>query len=523
MLVKRKEDQILEKRINCFLQGYRQNLAILGRPFSGKTYLLEKTLKNILVENLIFIYVDAKNSGFSQFIRKILFSLLYEYNKKKTAKTLLSLDELILNSEEFLPETTQKIKNFLSINSKERQSFSGIFNIINEFIQESGFKIIMIIEEFSFLREMSTKILPELSKYILTQKNIMFILTSSEEKIAEDILSSELNLLFGNFERIYLENLSSQDSLTYLDYYLQNYILKELKLFIIELTDGFIFYIENIVQALLKKINQRSLSEDEVLETISSILFNPYSLINQLFWQKMSNFSSPKEDIISLIIAISQGYKRKRELASLLKMETKLLIQKLNKLIEEKFIKKIGTFYEITDRLFGLWVSTVFKLEIDKSILFRKEKEKIIYNSIKERYLSFKEEISKQKLDRFIELIQSFKDDTLKINKKSIVLPQIKRFKLVESQNRDLKFIIGEGKKTYLILAFKETEAKESDLLEFIHRCSYFRNKKLKKIFITLEKGEDTTRLIAKERKLFFWEKEEINILLKLYNMPSLL
>lgn len=155
-------------------------------------------------------------------------------------------------------------------------------------------------------------------------------------------------------------------------------------------------------------------------------------------------------------------------------------------------------------------------------LIFYEDKKEYILSLLQNKFDAFTQTTIKDNLQRFIDLVQMFKDDTIKTGRKSISLPYIKRLKIVPAQSKDMKFIIGESKQYYLILAFKEGVPQDTEILEFSNRCSYFRHKQPKKIFITLQQGDETTKVLAKEKKLYFWEKEDINLLLRLYNKPSI-
>ena len=117
-----------------------------------------------------------------------------------------------------------------------------------------------------------------------------------------------------------------------------------------------------------------------------------------------------------------------------------------------------------------------------------------------------------------VNLIKLFKDDTIAFGRKKILLPQIKKYKVIpSSKTKDLTYIIGEGRQ-YLILAFKNGVVTENDVLEFTNRCSYFKNRQIKKVLITPRSIPDTSKLLAKEKRLIIWEEPELKFLMRLYN-----
>lgn len=519
--------RVLEKRVNSFLEGYRQNIAILGPNLSGKTYLMEQILKTIsLKTDALPLYIDLEYVNFSEFFKVIFTSLLFYYLKKKKEHAIYDLDMLILETQDTIPKTVEKIKDSLNLlYTKEKVNFELITSTITEFINETNIKILFILDNFTAFKYFSKKIVSEFAKFIITQKDIMFIFLSKEIKKAEELLSQELNLLFGNFEKIYMENLSYKEAVSYLEVRLPEKLSVSLRKFLIELTEGFPFYLDAIIHDL-QNLQDKVIDFELLRDVLTNLLISPESSLYQAFNNKISLIKSSYKDnflINPLLISIASGYTRKKDLASILKVDYKNLAHRLSKLLETQIINKSGSFYYIPDKLFSFWTLSVFKNSVNAPLIFYEDKKEFIKNKLNEKFDEFNQATIKEDLQRFVELVYLFKDDTVKIGKKSISLPQIKRLKIVSAHNKDMKFIIGEAKQYYLILAFKEKMPQDTDILEFSNRCSYFRHKQPKKIFITLDKADVTTKVLAKEKRLFFWEGDDVNHLLRLYNKPLII
>ncbi|MBN2119456.1 MAG: ATP-binding protein [Candidatus Omnitrophica bacterium] len=526
-LTREEEYKTLDKRVNSFIEGYRQNIALIGPTLSGKTYFIEQFLEDkYLNEKTLPVYADLEYLSFSEFVRIIFTCLLFNFTKKQKGRSLDNLDLLILESEKSIPKTTEKMKNTLGLLAlSQKINFDSVTEVLDEFISETQIKLLLVVDNFTLLKDFPKKLVSEFTKYIIAQKNIMFIFISGKIKEAELILSQELNILFGSFEKIYLENLSHQEALYCIDTRLQDKLDANSKKFLIELTDGFPFYLEIIIQDLLDSSSEK-IDSRLLVTRLSNLLIDPGSCLYQIFMNKINRIKLSFKDkflINPLLILIAQGYTRKKDLLALLKIDSQNLNAKLAKLLEINTLNKSGSFYFIPDKLFSFWVCSVFKIGITAPLIFHQDRKASIENKLLARLEEFKQADSQDNLQRFIDLVHLFKDDTVKTGKKSISLPHIKRLKIVPAHNEEMKFIIGEAKEYYLILAFKENSPEDTDILEFSNRCSYFRNKQPKKIFITLKKADVTAKLLAKEKRLFFWEREDVNLLLRLYNQPSII
>lgn len=527
MLKNSEEAQLLQKRIVAFTEGYRQNISIIGTESSNKEFLLEKIIyENYLQRNVFPIFINLEYITFDEFTRGVCSTLLFHFLKRKQKNCSYDLDSLILETEKLIPATVKEIKETLRNPSrtKKKYSFSDIEKILDTFIKETSLKVIFVMQNFSRLQNFSKKLTSDLAKYIITQKNIMFIFLDKDQKKAENLLSEELNLLFGNFEKISLSNMSSDEADKYFDTTLGKKLPPLLGKFIVDISDCIPLY-SDIITDSLKKVPEDKINSDILSKEITDLLLQPRSAIYQILSHKLKILKAQLKDpflINPLLTLIAQGYTRKKDLLSLLKIRSKDLNSRLNKLLDNKTIKKTGSFYYIPDKLFAFWLSCIFKGKINTPFMFSHDLYDYTNWKIREKLKEFKDNFTKDNFDRFIDLIHLFKNDRIKMNKKSIPLPEIKRFRTIPAHNKDMKFIIGEAENYYLIVAFKEKSPIDTDILEFSNRCSYFRKRQPKKIFITLKEANLTAKVLAKEKKLFFWEKEEVNLLFRLYNKPAI-
>ena len=64
-------------------EGYRQNVALLGNRYIGKTALLQRLMSQMEEEDLCFLYLDLENRDFNYFAVQFTKSLLYNFLKKE--------------------------------------------------------------------------------------------------------------------------------------------------------------------------------------------------------------------------------------------------------------------------------------------------------------------------------------------------------------------------------------------------------------------------------------------------------
>ena len=60
-ITREEEYKILEKRVNSFLEGFRQNIALIGPGSCGKTFLVEQFFqKKSLDKKAVLAYLDLE-------------------------------------------------------------------------------------------------------------------------------------------------------------------------------------------------------------------------------------------------------------------------------------------------------------------------------------------------------------------------------------------------------------------------------------------------------------------------------
>jgi hypothetical protein len=344
----------------------------------------------------------------------------------------------------------------------------------------------------------------------------MIILTSSSKK-AEKVLSTELNLLFGNFEKIYLDEIEFFNQYNYL----KNIFFPLLpssfffSFFIKILGNNSIYY--HLIKDSIKRNYCKEKEEESIISIIEENFYDRETYFYQKFINKVDALLTHFKSLLPLKILgfISEGYIRKKELVSLSICDSKELANKLQKLCDLNYLENLGNLYRIKDSLFSFWLNYVFKFTSSFSTLEFEEKREIWRKRIKEFIAIFKEDFFKDKVKKILDLVSLFKDDVLKMGKEKLKLPSIDKRKLISLPN--FHIIVGEGNEI-LFIGVKETIPEDEDIVEFVEKTRSIKTKKVRKIFISLEKMNLNSRLIAKNHKITIWDIDEVNRILSIYN-----
>ncbi len=503
------------KRIDAFKIGYRQNIAILADDKDEITNLLKDYFITKKVVQLTHIHLDPTYLTKKDVLKSLAFCLLSEYSS-----TTHSLDQLISACSDPLPETTSLIKTFL----KEKINFENILSLINKFIEESGNNCILIIEEFLLASNLFKNFYPLFANFAISQRKCMLVVTSSSSDTANKTLGNELNLLFGNFEKIYLNE----------NNFLQNFLFLKNNLDSFNFSPSFLSFFVNIIGAnfgyyriFLESIkNSSANSEEEVtLKVLNDLVFEKESYFFQKFSNKIDkitfNFKTANSTI-KLLFLLSQGYMRKNRLKEITGFTNQDITHKLNKLVALNYINKHGSVYKIKDTLFSFWLAHTFKFYSFSPVFDPPKRKKLWEKEIQEEINIFKEEFIKNRLKRILELFTAFKDDLLSVDKDRYSLPYLNKVKIISYPEKNFHLLVGEGKKV-VFAGIKEKVTEDKDIFNFIEKGSSLKGKNVQKVFISLDNLTDTAKLLAKNNKIPVWDRNKVNRLLAIYNKPKFL
>ncbi len=504
----------LDKRIKAFSKGYRQNLSILGDSQEETTSLLENYFSINKIDELTYLHATTRYGGRKEFFKALAFSLLSDH-----FNTIGPFDSVVSQGGEGLAQTTDFIKDTLT---KKEITFLDSLELINKYINESKKRCVLIIEEFLGLENLFEDFYQDFSRFIILQRSCMIVLTASSTKDAEKVLSGELNLLFGNFEKVFLNE----------NDYLKNFLYFKHLIEPIEPSPFFLSFFVSIIgpnvlyyNLLAKTVKDNYFKDDEcksILEILKKSLYCRENYFFQKFIQKVDlikiNFKD-YSNVLELILFLAKGYMRKKELTSLGIYNSKDINTRLQKLIDLNYVQNLGNIYKIKDSLFSFWLRIFFDLRFSLPTIEISKRQRLVDQRLKEELDLSKDEFFRDKLKKILELFSAFKNDSLRLGKNRYSLPSVESIKVVSSTERNLHFLVGEGREI-IFAGVKEKDVEDNDIFEFIEKGTNIKGKRVKKIFISLDNLPSAARVIAKNNKLILWDVNEINRLLYIYNKP---
>ncbi len=513
--------ETLTKRVNGLLDGYHQNIALIGDELVGKTSLIFKFLDKFYDSRVILIYLEIRPEALPSFSKRFAGVLLYNFLLNSGIALQEDLDFLIRRAERYAPKTVQQIKHILEAAHKRKKNniLTDLFSLTDILHEETGKRCVVIMDEFHNLEGLGVKDLyREWSKLLIAQKNTMYIITSSLKFRARSILSKNLSLLFGNFELISLEPFDIKASSRFLDYKLSAPRLDPgLRDFIVHFTGGVPMYLDVISEALQKN------SQNNMTDAIEGLLFDSTGMLNQRFSNYIKRFLDlpHSNDYLSILHLVASGRNKIKEIVQLLNKGKKELDLRVNYLLELDTLTRNGDFLKINDRVFGFWMRFVYQEKLRSLTFDAKNQKESFRQNLEALIREFLASAQRPIIERLTELLRLFADDSMQLEKKKIRLNHFREIKALEFNHKPLQSgLLGRSAESLWIMAIKDTALTEEDIAEFAKECRRYRHRLKKSIVVSLKDIDMNTRLRAMEEKIWAWDIKGLNQMFDLYSKP---
>lgn len=542
-LVRGEISSLIEKRIEALEKGYRQNIGLVGMPGSGKTHFLSRLFQSISVHpRFIPIYIHAGGIDFDQLADRWVGAILTGLFLSQGVQPPQTFHSLLLASDPIIPKTTDKIR-FLKKNlRKEKISFlfKELFAITETLGQETGKKLILMIDEFDQLESMGgADLFSVLGKEIMVQKNTLYLAASSAPAKAKEIFREKLSMLFGNFEVLDMGCFGFEETAAFLDSCVPGMVFSSAqKEFLIHLTDGKPDYLELILDQLESglarhavsetsfiKSQEGALSSNYLFEAIHRELTAPLGRITQLFQRKISlcqQFGKDAAVSLRILIAMSHGRCRVNAIASAVDRKIADTKKVLGRLEGKDLIQRRGSFYLLEDPLFRFWLREVFEKE---SHLYYPDRTTLD----EELMLALKRDFEKNEaseigtFERRIEsLLLEFRNDSFELGGRKLQCPQFSEVN-VRAQGVAPAVFAAKNSKVKWHCQLYYGKIMDEDVLAFQEEIKKYRKKPQQRILFMLRGIDQNAKLRAQEAGFQLWDLRLINALLSLYDLPKMI
>ena len=521
---------LLDRRMKAMRDGYRQNIAITGQSLAGKSSLLQHFLYTAVDDSFLPVYIEVLKEDFQSFANKFMATLLYNSMKSREDLRPDDFNGLIAKAEKALPKTVSAVREVLAqIEKRELDgAYTKLLGLTSVVKEETAKSCIVILDEFDNISGFRVKNpFSSFGKVIMTQKDTMYIISSSRNSALKKILREKLSLLFGNFEIVDLKGFSSRAASEFLDRKAHPFVINGgLKKFLIYFTDGNPFYLEHLALEAKNIARDRQLEAidpESMQEAIVNLVYGANGTIHQYLSNLLFDLldTRSRESGISILASAASGHRRQREMAKDLRMSSSDVSKSLNRLMDLGLVARSGVFWEISDRMLEFWLSHVHLSRQRMLVNYIVDRARTNRDDIREYMNGFLLESGKTVLERVFELFNLFSGEIVDIDDKRFSLPQFDKVEIKAFDDITPCICASLGGKAWLCRIF-DRPIGESDIAEFLRNARSLDSKVERKILIALGDIEDNARLLAKELRMSIWNLDTANLLLRLYGRRGL-
>ena len=521
---------LLVKRANALKSGYRQNVAIIGHQEIGKTSILRQFLHLFRDPDILCIYVEIKFQALDYFIDRFVRSLLFQYlSRREPVDPAEPLAALSQRATGLVPKTVQRINDILALLKQRHaeEAYTKLFELTSSIKQETGKNCIVIFDEFHRLGELGIKnAFTDFGKRIMVQKDTMYLLSSSSFSVSRKILAEKLALLFGNFERIYLEPFDFDTSLEFIRNKVAPVQVSDpLKTFLIAFTDGHPFFL-GVIAARLKELALvqlgNELTRETVAEVLLKLLYESQGILHQYFLKLISPWTRPNAHGCQLLLLteLAKGKNKLKELSVAANRNQKETGRQIRELMEHELVIKTGVFYRFPNKIFKFWLREVYEKK-ELSLLTAGDGADDFVFKISQ-LIGEHEELTRDDLaDRVLKLFGLFNNEMIEFGEKKRKLPHFTEFLTMggtaaPSEGRG-RSIIAKGYGRCWICKIVEEKATEKEVLDLVAGGSRVKELSPTKVLVALRGLEESAKLLAKEKRVLTLGLSRINLLMDVY------
>lgn len=518
---------LLEKRLEAFRKGYRQNIGIVGPPLVGKSILVREFLKQVPPSEILVIPISCHEfDTFERFSERWMGEFLVSLHGVFCLALPVNFPDILRALKQPLPKTLRQMREARTWTAKHRydQAFQELLRLAHVFYEESGKKVLILLDEFDHLDKLSlTDPFGALGKEIMVQKETMFLVTSSRPNHSVAIFREKLSLLFGNFEMIHLHSFDFEESRRFVQAQAPELDEQQIR-FLIRLTDAHPYYLDRILDRFRREAKKHEAISHAFVQAIALELFDRRGALYQRFQSILYQLpkNRPWPLCANVLLAISLGHKKLSQVIRFLHQKGNEIKKSIERLLEMDVIQKHGSLFHITDPLFRFWLAKVFYREHQliqriHSASFEGFCEDI-GQAIQESALVDERELPK----RIEELFRKFSNDLVVINGRKLRCPHFVEVLSKPNNGRVFPVYARNGRARWLCQVLAGS-VNEEDVRTFVSDLRRLKGPVQKRFMIGLQGIDLNAKLLAQEAKIQYLDLRDLNFLLDLYEKPKII
>jgi hypothetical protein len=524
---------LIRRRTADLREGYRQNIALLGGQYVGKSALLRQFLLDLDDAGVIPVYLDLEGRDVHYFISKFTRSILYHFSRLKGLASADAVADLCAAVEPHIPLTAAKARDVNALMEKGRlnEAYDALLSIPEVFSLETGLHCVVILDEFQVLEDFGVNdVFRRLADRITAQKKTLYIVSSSYEGTARRILTEQLTLLFGSFEIIEVNPFNLRQSHAFIASRMGSVRLgMPLRNFLADFTGGRPLYLDILLNELVNLsaiYKQPEVYSPLLTQAIENVVFSRWGVLSRHFELVVLKLGAGKTSrlVSDLLIAMARGACRVKDIAhSAGAAKLSLVTQKLNFLADEDIVEKNGSHFHIKDKLFRYWIRYVFSRRLHSIELELQQSARDFKNEVVRGINDFNAACGQDLAARVTDLLHCFDNDCVNVQGRKYRLPAFTDVQRLESSSAggvSGDSLLAQTSSGPWFLALKRGPLSEADINGVAQEVLRAGVKPHRCVIVSLASMDDGARLKALEERMWVWNEPELNSLMNLFNKP---
>lgn len=523
---------LLEKRLEAFQKGYRQNVGIIGRPFLGKTALMHILSKSHAIRHgLLPILVSCfEFDSFKHFAERWMGSVLIGCYQNIRGAAPVCFQEMLRVLKPLIPKTIRKMKGIKKsiLAKREDQAYRELLTLSGLVHEETGKKILLILDDFDRLNTLGLKDpFSAFGQEIMIEKDTLYVVTSSFKTQSKSIFRDQLSLLFGNFEVVELRPLHFDEARAFVTEYFSDLSLEpEIVQFMIRITDGHPHYLNILAKRfeLCRSSGALPSSGREFLfRVLADELVHDIGLLRQHFLTQLFRLSNGKPWPLygDVLAAVAVGHKKFLQINRFLSRDSRDIKKALERLVDQEAIEQHGNQFLLTDSLLRIWLQTAYYPRRFSFHPDRCSEEQAFLDQMEQLYQIQFEADQKDPRKRVEELFKCFRNESIELDEKRFACVHFSE--VISKPNNGRVFpVLAHGPRGRWLCQVLSAKVAEADIHVFLEDVKQLRAPIQKKLIFGLHGIDLNAKLLAQEAKIQYLDLKQLNFLLDWYDKPKL-
>lgn len=525
---------LLRKRVEGFLNGFRQNCALLGPEGVGKTTLVRRFLQQELKSAAVLcIYVEVCEESVAEWTRRVAQAVIFgALQKKGISECPIDLPQLLQVGGTFLPDTIRHAQQLLAAGNglKTEELFDRVWELSHWATKDTGLPCLFVLDEFDRLRHVPVRDpFHRFGRSVMIQNTTMYLLVSSRVQAARETLRTGLRLLFGQFETIDMSCFQPSECLQAIRLVCPHGVLTPFtEHLLMELSQGYPGSLDILLQGLLDRgvTAQAAAQERILLDLLESLFFEPAGTfrVQCEATLKLLPASRSRQEWVDVLLALAQGAGKISVVAQRLGCPPAQVTRALCVLEQLGLVVRRGVFYQIPNQIFQLWMLAAYPLLPGVSLMepahVRARFRDAVWGWMEKARQAFEQPM----VQRSILFLQQWDGELVDVEGRRMRLPHFQRVERFSGASRYPALLASQGKTGgspwWVIPWSGALEESHARLLveEFRSVCA----KGCKKLLLGAYPMDLNARLILQEGRIRVWDLKTFSELLDLYGMQRI-